>query len=666
MNLLLKKSARTSLLRFGIGLLTAAFLSACGGGGGSAGTSGSVLASGSTTTTTLAASSLSLILSATELPSSGASGTEVTITALVKNANNNVMEKVPVTFSASSGAIAVTNNLSDASGQVKATLSTGGDRNLRSITVTAVSGSQSASGTVNVTGTTVIGSGPTSIITGNSGDITVTVKDSGGTAIPLVPVTFSSKLGNALAVKSSGGGSATQPLTNTNGQVVLTMTGSASGTDIISFSSQNASSSISVSVSNASLTVSAVDASGNALTQANINNCTQVASRYTVNGAGQSGTVTISVSRGSMYSDAACTTALVSGLTYTNGNSAPAYVQSTSTGIATFTAAVTGGPSSQGTVNFVAPLTSSAIITLQADPGVIGVNTAGSTNQQTTIRATVRDGTSAANYVEGATVQFSIINDLSGGTLLSPFVTTTNSSGVASVVFVAGSAATPTNGVTIQGQIMGVQGAATTKSVDLTVAKQSLFITAGTGNTINAVSATTYSKDYVVVVTDSAGNAVSGVSVTASVVPTNYRKGYYVWNDTDKLWVFANTLTSYNNVNYECGNEDKNGNGILDTSNPTEDTNNNGRLDPLIPLSVTSSGVTDKTGTATVTLTYPKDRSGWTVVKLTIRGTVSGSEAVYITVPFALQGLAADFSNQQVSPPGQPSPYGTNPCTTAD
>jgi hypothetical protein len=68
----------------------------------------------------------------------------------------------------------------------------------------------------------------------------------------------------------------------------------------------------------------------------------------------------------------------------------------------------------------VAPLTNIATITVQADPAVIGVNTAGSTSQQASLRAVVRDGTPQNNLVKNATVAFSILTDPSGGSLTQP------------------------------------------------------------------------------------------------------------------------------------------------------------------------------------------------------------------------------------------------------
>ena len=117
----------------------------------------------------------------------------------------------------------------------------------------------------------------------------------------------------------------------------------------------------------------------------------------------------------------------------------------------------------------------------------------------------------------------------------------------------AGTSITALNGVKIQAQLIGGSGA--TATANLTVAQKSLFISAGTGNTVGVPNSSSYQMDYVVIVDDAAGNAVPGVQLTASVLPTQYRKGVMVWNAPNGPWVAAVSAT--------CANEDLNNNGIL-------------------------------------------------------------------------------------------------------
>ncbi|MET0266943.1 MAG: Ig-like group 1 domain-containing protein, partial [Duganella sp.] len=291
----------------------------------------------------------------------------------------------------------------------------------------------------------------------------------------------------------------------------------------------------------------------------------------------------------------------------------------------------------------LAPLTAAATITLQADPAVVGANTAGSSSQQTTLRAVVRDGPAQNNPVKNALVSFSIVTDASGGALTQPADVSTGADGSATVSFIAGSTATATDGVQIRARLIGGSGASA--STSLTVARRSLFISAGTGNVVGVPSTSTYQQDYVVFVTDAAGNAVSGVRLTASVAPLRYYKGQMVYTAPGP-WRAVVLAT--------CDNEDLNRNGILDAG---EDFNGNGKLEPGIPVTITPSVTTDASGQAVVSLVYPRDRVNWLDVQLTLRGQADGSESTYTSLVHLL-GLSSDYTNENVAPPGATSPYG--------
>ncbi|HJV87833.1 MAG TPA: Ig-like domain-containing protein [Noviherbaspirillum sp.] len=641
--------------RMGVTGFAAFMLVSCGGGGGSPGTvAGS---SGSTNTTP---TSVSLLFSTPELPSSGASGTEVTVTAVVKNASNNTIASTPVTFSASSGALSNVSSSTDTSGKATATLGTSGDKTNRTITVTAKAGNVSTTGTVTVSGTAVTATGPTTVTGGGTGDFVISVKDSAGVAVANVPVTISSAKGNAIAITSSGGGSTSAPLTSSLGQVAIRVSGSQAGTDTLSIASQGATKSLSFTVNSVSLTVATVgttvNSSGNAQTSTGI--CTKLVTSYANAGVPQSGTVNITASRGTLYSDSACSSVLSSSGVPVTAGSAEAYIKSETAGVATIIATIVNGPTAQTTLEFAAPLTSTATITLQADPAVIGTN-ATTQSERSRLTAVVRDGTAYNNLVKDAVIEFTIVKDGSGGSLSNP-VATTASDGTATVDFIAGSATTETNGVQIQAKIQGTSKLAT---ATLTVSRKSLFITAGTGNLLEAPSSTTYRQDYSVFVTDASGNPVPNVTVTASIRVTRYRKGQYHYYTTDDVTAGLVSQAGWGVVNTStCANEDVNLNGILD---PGEDTNQNGILDPRTPVNVTSSGQTDANGVAVVSILYPKDRGNWTESMLTVRGSVAGTEATYSTQAYFLPVLASDLQNQTVPPPGSPSPYGIGTCDVA-
>jgi hypothetical protein len=223
-------------------LMLTATLAACGGsdnaafvkpGGGSSSSGGS--GSSAPGGTTVTAADLVVTTSTATIPADGSAS--ATITALAKNDNNNLIAGVNVCFSASSGGIAVTGGTNGcvttgANGAAAATLSTAGDASLRTITVTATSGTQTATGTVQVvaaggsTTTTVqmgngsgmafvagqigVGVGAAQLAAGGSTGLAVSVVDQSNnlyTAVP-VTVTFNSPCAaNGQATITATGGS---------------------------------------------------------------------------------------------------------------------------------------------------------------------------------------------------------------------------------------------------------------------------------------------------------------------------------------------------------------------------------------------------------------------------------------------------------------------------
>ncbi len=564
------------------------------------------------------------------LPSGGTK--DVTVTALVRDANNNVVPNVAVSLKSDSGSLTVANPVTNAQGVVTGTLGIGGDATSRDIKVSAsVTGASATPIVVRVSGNLLTISAAPTISAGASADVTVKLVDSAGNPLVGKTVTFSSNA-NSLTVK--GGAAA---VTNSAGQLVLSYAASGGTADIITVKAMGELASTGIAINSSTFALRVLDGSGNVESAAPIGGCQQVA---VTNAPG--GSVTISSSRGTVYSNASCTTPL-SGALGLSGGAATAYVNATGPGVATLTANA-GGQTTQTTLEFYASVTGTSTITLQVDPAVIGTNASGGTSEQATLRAVVRDGSAQNNLVKNAQVAFSILSDPSGGRLTEPSVVTTGADGAATTSFISGSAVTPTDGVRIQARLVGGSNAAATAT--LTVAQKSLFISAGTGNTVLTPGSTTYQMDYAVIVTDAAGNAVSGVKLTAAVLPTVYYKGSLAYTPPTGPWEPV-TRTA-------CANEDVNNNGILEAG---EDTNGNGVLDPGIPVTVTPSVTTDSSGRATVSLVYPRDRVYWLDVNLTIRGQASGTESRYTSLVHLI-GLSTDYSSQNVRPPGATSPYG--------
>lgn len=588
--------------------------------------------------------SLLLTSSGGTLASSG--GTAVNVIAFVKDANNAIVPNASVTFSADSGALGATTVNTNAQGQATVSLSTGGDASLRTIKVSATAGAQTASTDISVSGTKLAITAFSSINLKTTTDMVVKLVDSSGNALVGKPVTFSAQI-NPLTVK---GGGASPALTDNNGQLVLSYTAQSGTSDTITVKAQGDSLVMPVAINAANFTINVVTGANVALTTLATQTCYAISVHSDVAGTPQTGNVRFSTSRGAIYQDAGCATPLLAPLPLVGGN-AIAYVQAVGAGRTSLTASNEGtGVSVQADVEFVAPLTPQATITLQADPAVIGANTAGSTSQRSTLRAVVRDGTAENNLVKNAQVGFTIQSDASGGSLSSPSVVLTDGDGMASVSYIAGQASTGVDGVVVQAQLQGVSNSSATAR--LTVTKKSLFISAGSGNALDGSDSSTYRKTYTVFVTDAAGNPVPDVIITAAAWPKLYYKGYLQYSDAATSWVVAQQQ--------ECPNEDQNRNGMLDAN---EDENKNGHLDPGIPLNLSTGGKTDSTGTTTVTLTYPRDRANWLNVELTIRGNSSGTEATYVGYTL-LPGLFSDFNRKDVSPPGVNSPYGqANVCS---
>ena len=589
--------------------------------------------------------SLLLTSSGGTLASSG--GTAVNMIAFVKDANNAVVPNASVTFSADSGALGATKVNTNAQGQALVSLNTGGDASLRTIKVTASAGAQTASTDIGVSGTRLVISAFSTVNLKTSTDMVVKLVDSSGNPLVGKPVIFSAR-SNAITVK---GGGASPALTDNNGQLVLSYNAQAGSSDSISVKAQGDSVVLPITINASNFTINAVSGGNVALTSLNTNTCYAVTVYSDVAGVPQMGNVRFSTSRGTIYQDAACGTPLQAPLALVGGN-AIAYVQASGAGLTALTAKYEGsGASVQTEVEFVAPLTAQATISLQADPAVIGANTTGSTAQRSALRAVVRDGTVENNLVKNAQVSFSIQTDSSNGSLSSPSLVATDSDGVATVSYIAGQGTTGVDGVVVKAQLQGVSSNAAT--VKLTVTKKSLFISAGSGNALDASDSSTYRKTYSVFVTDAAGNPVPDVIITAAAWPRYYYKGYLQYSQAAQSWIVVRTANA-------CDNEDRDRSG---TFNPNNDFNLNGRLDPGIPLNLSTGGKTDSSGTAMVTLTYPRDRANWLNVELTIRGNSSGTEATYVGYTL-LPGLFSDFNRLDVSPPGMYSPYGqANVCS---
>ncbi len=641
---------RSSGMLVTIGILAAILFNGCG-----AGTSGDVPAPAPGQTT---AASIDLLVSNQQLDSDMTGTPSVTLTAIVKDSGNRALADKDVSFSADSGIVAVTSGKTDASGKATAALGTGGNPANRVINLSAATGAVSTTNTVTVTGTNLSLSGAQSLSFGDTTPLTIFLKDSKGIGISGKTVTVTSAKGNTL-------GAATY-VTNLSGQVTVNLTGTVGGVDTITASAIGATVQHSLTVNTAILKF--LDPPPTVITEIDIETNRTVTVQYMSGTTPQAGvTINFSTTRGGFMPGNQIVAVAVTGA---DGRAAVT-IRSTNSGPGLLQASVASGPTAQTGVEFVAPTVYS--LTLQASPTVIGTNSVGLENEKSLITATVRDANN--NLVKNKNVIFNIVNDVSGGRL-SPASAATDSFGAASTYFIAGASSGGLGGVTVRAT---VQGTAVTSTTAITVAKKSLFITLQTGPwVIDMPDKIRYQKDYVALVTDSAGNPVAGATVVSTVTPIHYRKGYYVWSDDASRWIQTPTLVALTSTLPgvpACANEDSmlhnplyDFNGVLDTNPLTgekEDQNGNNRLDPGNVASVTAV-TTDATGHATVSLVYAKDYASWVNVKLeAFANDLKGSTANAYAI-FDLPGLASEYTSKTANPPGNPSPFGTSTSCFVD
>ncbi len=595
-------------------------IAGCGSGNS---TGGALVGQPGPTTTSNSVTKLSLLATAPQLPSDGSK--TVTLTALAENSSNTVISGAPVTFSATSGALTVNQSSTGTNGTATATLSTGGDPTDRSITISAVSGTITSSVTVGVVGTNLSLSGPSDLVLNNSGTYTVTLVDSSGNGIAGETVKVTSSNNNTLSASSL--------TTDSTGKATFQLTAVNSGSDTITVSTLGLQSTEGVAVSGNSFTFSSPAANQNV----NIGQGATVTVNWTNNGTPVVGqAVSFSATRGTLSAS--------SGVTGSSGN-VSVTITSTTAGPALISASG-AGVSAQIPVNFVA--TTPSTLDLQASPATIA------TQGQSTITATVFDPN--GNLVQGQTVNFTIQQDPTGGTLTAASATT-NSQGQASTNYVASTTTSSLNGVVIDATVAGTT---VSGSTSLTVGGQTVFLSLGTGNTITALNSTQYDLPYSVQAVDAAGNPVTGVQVTFTVDPLGYLKGQRSWDSAATTWITVSNTSASDPYAYVLDGID----GCI-AENPSDPYNGYSQVWPGQVVSTdVSSATTGSDGTATVNLIYPKDHAYYVAVELTASAKVQGSQSS-TSVTFWLPALATDFNSQNTAPPGPYSPYGTaNTCVS--
>ncbi len=558
-----------------------------------------------------AISSITVLTSSPTLPSDGSS--PVDITALVRDSNNNLVEGAFVAFSANSGGLAVTAATTDVNGVATAVLNNAGDPSSRTITVSATSNNIADMVTVDVVGTMLGLNGPASMVLNDTQAFTATLTDAGGNGIANQVVAISSALGNTVSAMSL--------TTDAAGQAQASLTAVTGGSDTITASALNLTTSLTVAISADSFGFqsppSPVPNSDVPLTMT-----PTVQIQWLQGGVpvADGTTVNFSTTRGTPSASSDLTVGGLASVTIMSANAGPAVV----------TASSPGGPTTTLTFEFIATVPNS--ITVQASPTTIAPN------EQSTITAVVRDP--ANNLVKNVTVDFQL-TDVTGGSL-SVGSAVTGSQGTATSAYNSSNTTSAQDGVVVSAT---VQGTAITDSAALTVAQRELFISMGTGNEIFEPNSAQYRVEFVVQVTDAAGNGVPGVSVQMSLLSIVYHKGQ--WTPGPMAWIQQIVAT--------CLDEDVDNDGVLD---PGEDFNSSGALEAGNVATVTPGvSLTDANGFTLVDVFYPQDHARWVTVELEARTSVQGTEFSETSL-FLLPIAASDTDDVNEAPPGVFSPYG--------
>ncbi|MDP9045397.1 MAG: hypothetical protein M3O01_11405 [Pseudomonadota bacterium] len=314
------------------------------------------------------------------------------------------------------------------------------------------------------------------------------------------------------------------------------------------------------------------------------------------------------------------------------------------------------------------PAASIAILaaSVSANPSVVAVNAAGSTSNQSEIRALFLGANNTP--IPNVRAHFDLDGDVNsiGGTFTTGSGTLySDANGVVTTSYVPGSRSSPTDGVTVRvcygssDTDPNLVNCTTSVKTTLTVTSEPLGVTIGTNGVI-IVNTLTYVKQFVISVSDAAGVAKADVNLVASIDLPFYRKGFYAV--TGKSWTKQGALSSGDAA--ICANEDTNRNGVLEAG---EDVNNDGQLWPRKP-DVTVSLLQSKTGsdgTAILQIQYAQDHGSWVDALITVSASgVAGSEgrATYLVAPVPVD--AAAIANTAASPAFQMSPYGlASSCT---
>ncbi|AGH44860.1 Ig-like domain-containing protein [Paraglaciecola psychrophila] len=602
--------------------------------------------------------SLDLFGSSTQLASSGSD--DIELIALVKDANNVLLEGVDVTFSANAGASLQLENggsvaVTGVDGIARATLSTQNNQENRTIEVTAITATFSQILDVQVVGTQININGSSSAILNDPVPLTISLVDSDGSGIANQEVSL---------IAINGQLSETSLFTSSEGQITVNYSGDVSGSDTVTARALNSVFDFPIIVQEDDF--SFVDeATDEEAVEVYLYTPTELTVKWLKNGSAfANGTVTLTSSRGRVD--------VATDITDSEGNVA-FFIQSNNAGFASITA--TGLDAEGNEVNartlveFVATIADNIIV--DGTPDSVAPS-----GQTITITSVVRDPN--GNLVKGKVINF-VVDDVSGGTI-SPNQSTTNRSGIASTVYTS-NAVSSFEAVKVYATVADTPTVSNFTS--LTVGDRAFDISIGTGRLIEESEQSSYSKEFSVFVTDPDSNPVPNALMTFSAPPVKFsdegefRKGYWSYDEDNDIWLQVITAT--------CPNEDIDGNGILDVGEDAnnngifdegedsnddgifdegEDSNKDGLLTPGNVASIPSKSTTDDNGQTLINILYAKQFGAWVDVDISVDAESAGSESSE-SQEFSLPVAAADLVDEASPPPN--SPYGiSSNCNDTD
>jgi hypothetical protein len=632
-----------------IPVLIIALLAGCGTGGltdtpaasTGGGTSGGT--GGNTPPPPPPAAAISLGTSAVAVKSDNTSF--ATVTATILDASNAVIEGAEVTFKATGGAISAAKVTTNADGQAPVTFRSGTqDQSNQVVTLTATdtTSGKSAQIPIQVTGSTLAmsSSPPVNIPSDGSTTAILTVKAKNAGNVPVfdVPVTLTASGSGNVSLSTTSGRTDLA-----DGKIQVTVTGTQAGFVRVTAQGLGTSAAYDYTITGPALAVFGITAPPLDPTP----QVTGAPLTVTVS-APISANVTFATDLGAWDGGASrlVTKPVVGGVV-------SATIQSTQANRATIHVFDPLVPTTEDftSVDFFAPSTDAAQISLQSDFNVLGLSTGG-ISKTTTLRATVRTSAATGSQPVGnAKVAFSIFNPTGGGESITPVVAFTDTTGMATATLTSGSSSSGQAGVRIDAAVMNNAvppvAVVTAVPISIVIGGTPGSVVIGRGSTITITNPTTYALPMAVLVSDSDGNAVPGAKVSLSLWPTQYSSG--VWYNSlayDPQNPEKKLFKPYISGTFD--NDDINENLAKD---PTEQTDPFGRLRPPNSAagSLPSPVTTDASGVANFDLVYLKGSAAWITVRIRAStlalGTETSSSITFTLPPERGEGEHGDLPN---------------------